>query len=426
MRTEGKLTGTAVTVLVAVLSLGVMAAAAEAGTGDLDKAYGRSGFAKVPKEFETASIIDVQTVGGGGLIYAGAEGNGSALMLGKLDHEGVVDEDFFGTTMPGPEFPWVTGPVKKYQRAFWDLARSDEGFIASVFGRQGNVIAGFDNQGRGAIFENGYINTSGYESLAENQEGSIITVGYRGVIQVRKPDGILDRRFSGDGEKTLNSRAAGCRSYFRTSLATVAVDREDRYVIAGSAETCRNRDFSSRSFVVRLLPDGRLDRSFGPARDGFSYGPPGYVSEMRLTPIGAPVLAVSKDDYEHDSKDRAMIMKLRLDGRKDRQFAGNGILRQKNVPGVAFSLGLGDERRIFAIAGIARSSDDRGYRTLVSCFRFNGALDRSFGEKGRTVIPGLNLDVTGGAAVDGNGQLYIAGFRGSFGTAQPYVVRLQG
>lgn len=81
-----------------------------------------------------------------------------------------------------------------------------------------------------------------------------IVVGVRGIerrhvfLQRINPDGRLDRRFGRDG--TVDLEGAG------SVPVTIAVDANGKLVVAVSSK-------KRGTAVLRLLPDGRLDRSFG-------------------------------------------------------------------------------------------------------------------------------------------------------------------
>jgi uncharacterized delta-60 repeat protein len=148
-------------------------------------------------------------------------------------------------------------------------------------------------------------------------------------------------------------------------------------VIAGSAG-CGGEAGYIRMLAVRLLPDGRLDPTFG--GDGTWTSSAGCdASGVVVQPDGKLLIGGQTGDNEYCEGGTMLLLRLHPDGSFDRAFGDDGE-RTIRFPDVgqagAAALAL-DPRNRAVLAGYA------GRRIAVARVRRNGRPDRAFGDRGR-------------------------------------------
>lgn len=157
----------------------------------------------------------------------------------------------------------------------------------------------------------------------------------------------------------------------------IAHTREGHTVVGG--EACNLSDIgvlSCNSLVVKLLPGGELDRSFGqsgtlviPATPD-RYNSPSYVSDILLLNNEKPVIAVV-DGGAPSGK----LIRLTKTGQLDTAFGSGGVapLPTEEVPDgfpfAPFALALQSDGKL-VVSGMGRlgANDDRNYNTVVARF----------------------------------------------------------
>ena len=153
--------------------------------------------------------------------------------------------------------------------------------------------------------------------VAIQDDGRIVAVGGAGFGQVGflvaryRRDGTLDASFGDDGRVVTRYQGANARA--------VAIQPNDRIVVAG---------YNSRGLALaRYRADGRLDRSFsgngtvGPVVWGI------FALAVALQPDGRIVVGGDYDIFAFG------LARFRADGRLDRSFGGDGVVREE-VDGV--------------------------------------------------------------------------------------------
>ncbi|WP_280192868.1 delta-60 repeat domain-containing protein [Delftia sp. PS-11] len=191
------------------------------------------------------------------------------------------------------------------------------------------------------------------------------------------PDGSLDRFFGIDKTGKLMV-PVGSGDDFGSSIA---LQSDGKIVVAGvSGNASGLTDFS----LIRLHTDGSLDTSFGPGGKGTLLVPVsnGYNigGGVVLQPDGKIVVAGSS--YNGNDKDFSLI-RLDPDGSLDKSFGDQGTGKQMISVGSkideAYSVILQPDGKIV----VAGSSGDSSVRD-ISLIRLNpdGLLDTSFGSLG--------------------------------------------
>jgi uncharacterized delta-60 repeat protein len=232
--------------------------------------------------------------------------------------------------------------------------------------------------------------------VAIEPNGRIVAVGARGergfgqsnghpsgLVVAYRSDGRLDHSFGKDG-RVLFPAPGGHGEY--TGLKSVEALGDGRLLVAGY-------HFGSL-FVARLLPDGRLDRSFGggdgklvmfPNPHGRGDGCPGIcwsAAPFVLRPDGR-ILVIAAT-----WPDAPVLLRLTPDGEVDRSFGRRGLVSvfPKGHYFQPFDLAL--QGRRIVVAGFDEWYDgkgDEGLEYTVLRLLGNGSLDRGFGRRGIVV-----------------------------------------
>lgn len=263
--------------------------------------------------------------------------------------------------------------------------RRDGSFDRS-FGLRGVVTQKLDNFRPGEILHDVAIEPNGRIVAvgARGEHGFGLSSGHpAGLVVAYRPDGRVDRSF-GEGGRELFPAPGGHGEY--TGLKSIEVLGDGRLLVAGY-------HFGSL-FVARLLPDGRLDRSFG-GGDGklvtFAnpYGRgdacPGIcwsAAPFVLRPDGRIlVIAATWPDLP-------VLLRLTADGEVDRSFGRRGWVRvfPKGHYFQPFDLAL--QGRRIVVSGFDEWYDGKGNGGLafmVLRYLGDGRIDHSFGRRGLVV-----------------------------------------
>lgn len=196
-------------------------------------------------------------------------------------------------------------------------------------------------------------------------------------------DGVPDATFSGDGRRTMyfgpnRKNAAGI---------TPLLLPDGRILEVGDANGL-DGDFVA---LVRYLPDGRLDPSFGDAGKAMIQGPPGArveVADAVLRPDGRILVLAQMTDPS--GAGRFLLVGLTPRGRPDPTWGGDGIVITDPDPSARYavvtSLALQSDGRPIAAGYRGSRTDAVG---LAVRYRADGRLDLSFGFEGRLELKQL-------------------------------------
>jgi uncharacterized delta-60 repeat protein len=137
-----------------------------------------------------------------------------------------------------------------------------------------------------------------------------------------RADGSLDPRFGHGGVVVRGFGASR-----RCAVAQMALQRDGGIVLAGTVEPPPNKPRSETFAVMRLRPDGSKDPTFG--RKGLvvrRLGHRSYASALALQGKGRVLVA---GRAHSGSKVREVLLRLRPDGSLDRSFGRGGVSAQK-------------------------------------------------------------------------------------------------
>lgn len=392
-----------------ILPACLLPAAARAGVGGLDPAFGAGGLVTTPLDLAAERGYVELGVGPDGSAVMG-EGGGYRGSLVRFGPTGSPDTAFGegGRIRLSPENPLVEritgGEAKRYFDAR-DIAVDGEGRLL-VFGSEVDGDRSY------------YPGTMQAERVYERWA----------VVLRLTSEGKPDPSF-GDGRAFVRS-AFGLRTRFPIrfpSVATLAggVDSRDRPVLVVGVTTVAGGCWAKGHLdafpgaVIRLGESGRVDRSF--AGDGIALiGGSTDLPDLGIDAAGGPVVAVgSLARTEPECRGGTSLVRLRANGRRMRRFGPRGT---RAFPRSRLAL--------VARSGAIVLSGDHGRTLRVTRLRPAGRPDRRFGPDGTTRVrlPAAFGDHVRPVAADRRGRIVLAGFlgrvtpfRGERGPRHPYL-----
>ncbi|HEU5062014.1 MAG TPA: hypothetical protein VFT79_02535 [Solirubrobacterales bacterium] len=417
-------------------------------TGDLDPGFGSSGQVRPSMPPRTRGygqyVAALSLAPDGRILVAGSSGDDGNATVSSLQPNGAPDTGFGsnGRVAEVRALPSVT--------AARDIAIAPSGATlvsassdAGAHRSRGILLAGaeppveateegelqVDRRGRFYSYTNAYFNlTPGYvtrfdehgrrdldygtggkaplprrfkvQSLVVRRNGQALVVGrikgrFGMAAFMLSPDGRPLRRFGGDGVAIV-----GFGRKVKAMALSAAFDRRGRVVMFGNYDPYYTA-------VARLLPNGRLDRSFAyKGRQPYTPGLANEESAVAIAPDGGVLIAAAPEPGINPLP--TTLIRLRPDGIRDRGFGRNGVVR---VDARASMVGFFAGPRLILVSG-ADGFGDHG--VALRAFKWNGTLDRRFGHRGlitaRTSPSQAFRPVD--AARQPDGKIVVAGTRG--------------
>ena len=218
----------------------------------------------------------------------------------------------------------------------------------------------------------------------------------------------LDPHF-GTGGMVLN--AVGSNS----SINSMIIQPDNKIIAVGQGV---NSNAQTAMTVARYFPDGKLDTSFGGAKNGI-------VTEVIKSATFAKDVALQSDDkivlvaQELVNPGEFIVARLLPDGNFDPNFAGTGKvltpLSPMGKPSVANALVIQADGKI-VVAGSSENSNTNLDITLVR-YNLNGTLDAGFGSGGKVVTSlSAGRDEANDVLIQADGKIIVAGssFNGKY------------
>ncbi|MEM9837445.1 MAG: hypothetical protein AAF828_13140, partial [Bacteroidota bacterium] len=214
--------------------------------------------------------------------------------------------------------------------------------------------------------------------------------------------GTLDPNFGVNGRRLVNYSDG-----FVETMAAVIPQSDGSIVVSGT--TTLN---AGRPILARYTQNGDIDPNFG-------------NNGSRIINFGNGVfpgfgMAIQADDKilltAHESAE-AFVLRLTADGNNDPTFGENGVARIGIDGANSFltHVALQSDGKIVAVGNVLVTGEPRNY--LVARFLPSGELDSSFGEGGRTIIPGENsTSFLNAVYVLDNGKIAATGVARNNGT----------
>lgn len=385
-----------------LLLSGSLSASAFDTSGELDLSFGTDGIVTTDfgKGSDEGRAIALQP--DGKILVAGT--NNGRFALARFDQHGVLDPAFGeGGTVATLVSRWNNRPA-----AVNGLAVQADGRIVAA----GSIWGGFvltrheaDGSLNPSFGHAGIVRTlsfrdpSGANAVALQSDGRIVLAGSareRFAVARYLPDGTLDPSFGLDGKVT--TQLGG-----RAEAHALVIQEDGRLVVAGFVARDRSRSFA----LVRYLPDGSPDLTFGRAglvtASVCLHGSAAYA--IALDARGRIVAAGGCSRGEGFA-----LARFGIDGSIASRFGDRGFVTPAPSRGTAYSIAL-DADGTIVVAGEVDSYPIP--RWVVMRLRSTGAIDAAFGEdgifrlKGSSATPGPRA-----LAVQADGGILVAGSSG--------------
>jgi len=262
---------------------------------------------------------------------------------------------------------YVAGQVQRFRIFRYNV----DGTRDSSFGEGGRVISD--------LRPNIYL----WDAAVDSKDRILIvgTSGSQLTLVRYRADGELDRGFGACG--TLLTDVAG-----GVDSAVLALQADGKIVVVGAAS---GKDRNKVGlFVLRLNPNGSLDRSFGNGGRLVIWMPPSY----RDVPVGVTVDGKGRiviggtrlGSREGESSRSLFVYRLLNDGSFDQRFGRLGrVVSNVGDEDTAMYLQVDATDRIL-LAGTAVPHSDHRHRGILLRYLPNGAPDNTLGQDGMLVL----------------------------------------
>jgi uncharacterized delta-60 repeat protein len=282
---------------------------------------------------------------------------------------------------------------------------SARAMTAAQYLPDGTLDPSFGLGGIARIFRGDFPTSSGTD-LALQADGKAVLVGSElGVVSDSSRLDILVARLNLDGTRDTSFGGGDGAVYLdfqsqQDAAAAVAIDSAGRIVVAGTSSLFNS---DSNAVVVRLLPDGSLDPSFGTQGTvvidlGTDFD---RASGLALQADGALLVVGS---YQ-PSFLVPWLARLLPDGSRDRRFGRKGMVIPRNG-GRWYDVAIQPDGRIVTAGEMLGE-------IAVARYLLNGKADSGFGVNG---IATAQVDPTGflssranGMAIHADGRIFVVG-----------------
>lgn len=276
-----------------------------------------------------------------------------------------------------------------------DPSFGNDGLLTIDSGSEGDSGTALAIDGEGRILLGGTT-----ERLRETERAVAIRV---------TPDGSLDPSFGAGGIATVGFGE-------RSSAEAIAVEPSGAVLLAGGATVSGSRRFA----LYRLNSNGNPDPSLG--GDGHvTFDPPGARGEKAATAVAVDasgrLLLVGTEGSE--GNEAAPVVRLLPNGFLDPSFGtGGALVLPLSQPAVASGAALDSKGRLVIVGGAGTGNEQEPFLARLDS---NGAMDTSFGQNGLVLDGRLRSYYSGARAVaiDSAGRYLIAaGVREGFVVAR--------
>jgi uncharacterized delta-60 repeat protein len=375
------------------LLLLTITATAVAGRGDVDRSFGGDGKAELPSD---TRLLAAAVQRDGKLVAVGEQGSDAGkvrLLVARFTRGGALDKSFNPSPAPLPLLP------------------GGGGIYLGPVGTSGRDVA---IQGGGRILVAGALT---------DRTGR----APRAMLLTRlRPNGSLDRSFSGDGRVVAFKGRRGDGRALAVHGKTI--------LVAGSAKLPSSGDPYDRLAVAAFRANGAPARRFGSRGSrAFDFGRFSVAEAIAVRRDGRIVLAGSQRDNLQATS--LLVARLTHGGARDRSFSGDGLFVRQYAKGAAYSAGFGvaAAARGKIVVGGAAASARVGSTAVALRLNRHGRPDRRFGGDGVVYMRatkssqfGAEVPFPGASAlVLGGGDILLAGYYDELGLRRPAIWALR-
>ncbi|MBC7774840.1 MAG: T9SS type A sorting domain-containing protein [Phycisphaerae bacterium] len=215
------------------------------------------------------------------------------------------------------------------------------------------------------------------------------------------PSGLLDSTFGDNGVSKMDFGQP------ENNIQSVAVQKDQKIVVVGNAGFSQTKSVS----MARLWPDGAPDSTFG--FNGQVVMPIGsyynVASDVKIQDDGKIIVCGSASDVSSDAD--FFLIRLLPDGSLDPTFGQNGVVRtgKSGVHENAIELALQADGKI-VVAGQATGPGLAPYRVALLRYLPNGQLDNTFSPPGQYTLNNWQGENRAYAVlIQADGKILIAG-----------------
>ena len=296
-------------------------------------------------------------------------------------------------------------------------------FIMARFNANGSLDDGFGDSGRVTLPIIGSQTSLPQEAnaVAVQRDGKIVVVGNARTPNPGSRTAIALVRLNANGSLDDTFGAGGFvfgPTFVFGRAFAVAIDGEDRIVVAGDAPVAGNVDFGD-FIVARFQPDGDIDTSFGQAGVAITdvggvtneaHGLKVFSDNSLLVSGFAPIVVSNVNGANIVSEPLTAVVRYREDGTLDPTFDGDGRVA---LPGdnVGRGLAVQADGRIL-LAGSIETAELPLTETQFALMRLlaDGTIDESFGNDGRVQTAFTERgDAAFGVALQADGKIVVGG-----------------
>lgn len=313
-----------------------------------------------------------------------------------VDFGGPGGDDAYGVAVDSLNRVVIAGYTSNGLNLDFAVARlTTAGTLDSSFDDDGKLIITF-----GASHDYGY-------GVAVDSQDRVVVAGYTYIgsgtemaVARLTATGALDANFDSDGKQTISFGPYGA------TATAVAVDSQDRVVVAGYAMY----GYSDVA-VARLTAAGALDSSFdADGKQTFAFGAASdYARAVAVDSQDRVVVAGSTDD---GSKYDFAVARLTVAGTLDSGFDADGkqTVGVSALNDVASGVAVDSADRVLVVGFPYKGSYSPNTEIAVVRLTVAGTLDSTFDTDGKQLIAvGTATDVLSGVAVDLAGRVVIVG-----------------
>ena len=260
----------------------------------------------------------------------------------------------------------------------------------TVFSQPGSLDKSFGENGFSSTTDYGYHN-----AIVQQPDGKLVAAGSysKGGVARFLPDGKLDSTFGTFG------------FFYSISGNDVALLADNKILVVGYS---RDENNVLRDVVVRLLPNGRADSSFGV--NGFVFTPVykdyRVYDHIRVEKDGTIIISGSgQTDIQAVVPEYSYISFISPDGIFNSDYGDNGrLLNYTNVDDKA--LALQKDGKI--LVGGYNFPGDKNF--VLSRYNEDGSVDNSFGEEGNVSTDGVGYDFLTDIQIQEDGKIIVGGY----------------